>query len=397
MSTRVARVGDLAEQIRGVTFPKSEAVRLPREGYLPVLRAGNIGDGGLDLSDDLVYVPASRIHEKQMLRRNDVLIAASSGSLRVVGKAARCTVDFSGTFGAFCKVLRPSPIVDPSYFAHYFKTFEYRRTVSSLAEGANINNLRSEHLNGLVIPLPPLEEQRRIAAILDQADALRAKRQHELELLGPLTESAFVAMFGDPVTNSGEFASQILADWVPASVPITYGILKPGPDVPNGVPYIRVVDIANGGIKSGSVRRTTPDIAASYRRSQVAAGDMVISIRGHVGRVGIVPSDLDGANITQDSARIRVAPLERAYVAAALSTHAMKRWMVKHTKGVAVRGINLGDLRDAPLPRPANRDIAEFGRRIAAVERMRIAASLGITQSNQLVSSLQARAFAGEL
>ncbi len=200
MTATLYRVGDIADQIRGVTYQKQDASTSKRDGYLPVLRAGNIAEFGLTY-DDLVYVPSSKISPKQMVRKNDIVIAASSGSIDVVGKAARALEDFQGGFGAFCKVLRPCKQVDAAYFSHFFKTPHYRRRVSCLAAGANINNLRNEDLNELQMPLPPLSEQKRIAGILDAADALRAKRREALAHLDTLLQSTFLDMFGDPVAN----------------------------------------------------------------------------------------------------------------------------------------------------------------------------------------------------
>ena len=177
--SEVVRVCELAKQLRGVSYGKSDASSTPRPGYLPVLRAGNITEDGLTF-DDLVFVPAERISEKQKIRRNDVVIAASSGSLDVVGKAARALNDYEGGFGAFCKVLRPGSDVDPAYFAHFFRTQQYRQRASALAAGVNINNLRNEHLDEIQIPIPALREQRRLAEILDTAQALRAKRRAAL-------------------------------------------------------------------------------------------------------------------------------------------------------------------------------------------------------------------------
>src|SRR5690606_6094584 len=131
-----ARVGDIAEQIRGVTYSKGEATAEPGPDSVALLRAGNITDSGIDLSD-LTYVPRSRVSERQQIMQDDVLIAASSGSLSVVGKSARVTSPLEATFGAFCKVLRPRTGVHPGYFAHYFRTPEYRRYISSVAAGAN--------------------------------------------------------------------------------------------------------------------------------------------------------------------------------------------------------------------------------------------------------------------
>jgi type I restriction enzyme S subunit len=135
--------------------------------------------------------------------------------------------------------------------------------------------------------------------------------------------------------------------------PITYGIVQPGPDIPGGVPYVRVVDIQNGTVLSSQLRRTSEDIARAYRRSAIVAGDLLVSIRGHVGRTAIVPTDAAGANLTQDTARIAVLPTtDSRYVRRCIESPVARRWLVQHTKGVAVTGINLGDLRRLPLPLP---------------------------------------------
>jgi type I restriction enzyme S subunit len=194
VSVAYVRVGDLAEQVRGVSYGKDDASMISLPGYLPVLRAGNITDDGL-VFDDLVFVPAERISSKQRLQRNDVVVAASSGSLDVVGKAAPVLTDFEGGFGAFCKVLRPTDKVYPAYFAHFFKTQDYRRRVSELAAGININNLRNEHLDELRIPLPTFAEQRRIATILDKAEELRVKRRAGLVGLDIASASIFFDLF----------------------------------------------------------------------------------------------------------------------------------------------------------------------------------------------------------
>lgn len=200
MATPLHSIGDIAEQIRGVTYRKQDASTSKRDGYLPILRAGNITNFGLTYKD-LVYVPSPKISPRQMVRENDILIAASSGSIEVVGKAARALEDFEGSFGAFCKVLRLKKQVDATYFSHFFKTPEYRRKISSLAAGANINNLKNEDLDSLKIPLPTLAEQKRIAAILDAADQLRTKRREAIAQLDAFLQSTFIEMFGDPITN----------------------------------------------------------------------------------------------------------------------------------------------------------------------------------------------------
>lgn len=392
----VARVADLAEQIRGVTYDKEDVSSVPRPGYLPVLRAGNISENGL-VFDDLVFVPVERIAARQMLRQNDVVIAASSGSLDVVGKAARSVDNYEGGFGAFCKVLRPGPKVDPAYFAHFFRTPDYRRRISRLAAGVNINNLRNEHINEIPIPLPPLPEQRRIAAILDQADALRAKRRAALAQLDVLTQSIFLEMFGDPVENRRQFPVCRMIELVDAGRPISYGILMPGPDQPVGVKYVRVVDMRDGGIELSGIRKTTEAISKAFRRSLLKAGDLLMSIRGHVGRFAVVPPELNGANITQDTARLAIVGADPVFVRECLRTEGFQRWMAKHTKGVAVRGINLGDVKLMPIIMPDVGEQREFARRARAADELKMFQRAALTELDSLFASLQHRAFRGEL
>lgn len=160
-------------------------------------------------------------------------------------------------------------------------------------------------------------------------------------------------MSGDQVP--GGWTSYVLEELVDPDRPITYGIVLPGPEPPRGgVPYVRVVDMADGTVRPDSLRHTTEEIAAKYKRSVLRAGDLLLSIRRHVGRLGFVPHGLDGANITQDTARLAlVDSCHHRFVYWALNSVSVQRWMAKWTKGVAVTGINLGDVRKIPIALPA--------------------------------------------
>jgi type I restriction enzyme S subunit len=247
------------------------------------------------------------------------------------------------------------------------------------------------------IPLPPLEEQKRIAAILDQADELRRKRQRALDRLNQLGQAIFIEMFGDPIENPFRYAVRSLEELIQPDRPLTYGILMPGEDVAGGVPYIRVVDMRDGGIQVSSIRRTTPEISTQYKRSLLRPGDILISIRGHVGRTAIVPAILEGANITQDTARIACAGCAPDFLNELLRHYRMQDWMARRTKGAAVKGINLGDLRNLPVIVPPLDQQERFGEMVKAARGL-----AGQTQSQQLAlyalfASLQDRAFRGEL
>lgn len=397
--TTFARVADLADQIRGVTYAKEDATSSPRPGYLPVLRAGNIADDGL-VFDDLVFVPAARIAPTQKIRRNDVVIAASSGSLDVVGKAARALADFDGGFGAFCKVLRPGPRIDPAYFAHFFRTREYRQRVSALAAGANINNLRNEHLDEFRIPLPPLPEQRRIAEILDKADALRAKRRAALAQLDTLSQSIFLDMFGDARIERTRWPTVALEGIVKETkLGLVRGSQEFGPDFP--IPYVRMNAITRSGdLELAGVQRTraTDAEVEAYR---LEPGDFLFNTRNSedlVGKTALYRGD--GLHLFNNNLmRIRfTSEADPEFVAAAFRTAFVQHELNLRKSGTTnVFAIYYKDLRSLPLPLPPIQLQREFASRVTVVWKWKAAQGDSLTELDALFAALHHRAFRGEL
>jgi type I restriction enzyme S subunit len=156
----------LGQLIRGVTYSKKDVADSHFPESIPVLRANNIQDRHFVLAN-LVHVPSILVSEDQIVKVGDVVIATSSGSISVVGKAAQARTSLGMAFGAFCGLIRPSSEISVEYFGHFFSSEYYRTAVSDMARGVNINNLKKSHFESLSIPLPPLNEQRRIAAKLD--------------------------------------------------------------------------------------------------------------------------------------------------------------------------------------------------------------------------------------
>jgi type I restriction enzyme S subunit len=384
----------LAELIREADPGFASGERSP-DGVLQVRMNCVDNDGGLDLAV-APRVPAIPRLSRYLLEPGDVLFNATN-SPELVGKSALFTgsdepVTFSNHF------LRLRVRVDrlePSYLVRWLARQWKRRVFEGMcAQWVNQASVRCDRLLQLKVPLPPLAEQRRIAAVLDKADAIRRKRRESLRLLDELLRSAFLEMFGDPVRNEKGWDVAPLEDLIDPARPITYGILKPGPDTPGGVPYVRVVDMANGTVKRTGVKRTTRAIAEAYRRSVLRAGDLLLSIRGHVGRIALVPDELEAANITQDTARLALLPgHSTAYVAASLTSSPMQSHMRRYVKGVAVTGINLGDVKKLPVPTPP----LELQQRFTSValrhSRMSARAREAQETTRRLFDSLAQRAF----
>ena len=191
-------LSEVCSFIRGVNFKKSVVSYTPVTGYLPILRAGNIG-AKLNTKDDLIWISRDRISKEQLLRIGDIVVCMSSGSPSVVGKTASLQKEWAGSIGAFCGIIRTKDIQHSQYLSLWFRSPNYLKWRDMQARGANIQNLRVSEFENISIPLPPLSEQKRIVADLNKKmtaiekarDAAEAESEATHALLAAFLREAF--------------------------------------------------------------------------------------------------------------------------------------------------------------------------------------------------------------
>jgi len=201
------RFGKLHDLVRGVTYAKPDASTVPTKDHIPILRANNIGKG-LNF-DELLFVKKTRVNDEQKLRSGDYLIALSSGSKNLVGKAAFVNEDHEVAFGAFCGVIRLYSSALAPFVGVYLASRLYRDRIAAGSRGIGINNLKKETLSNLWFPLPPLAEQRRIVAKVDElmalCDNVEAARVNRETTRDRLTAATF-ARYNEPDPDPASFA-----------------------------------------------------------------------------------------------------------------------------------------------------------------------------------------------
>lgn len=394
MSKHLLTLGELCQFVRGVSFNGDEAASENNTGLVPILRAGNIQDE-LRLHDDLIFVPKARVSANQYLHKNDIVICTSSGSSAIVGKTAQLQTAFEGSVGAFCGIIRPRNHQESHYIYYWFQSSLFQQWRDSQTNGSNIQNLRFSELAEIEIPYPPISEQQRHVALLVKADRIRRLRRAALDQSESFLQSVFLEMFGDPATNPKGWPVQPLGELIDPARPITYGIVLPGPHIPDGVPYIRVTDMTDGTIDASGIKRTSKAIAQQYRRSSVKAGDLLISIRGHVGRLAFVPEQLEGANLTQDTARLAVNRLicHPEYLFMYLESASVQDKISSYIKGASVKGVNLGDLEEFPILLPDQLLQHQAVKAFNFHKRIRIQQQEALRQAEHLFQSLLHEAF----
>lgn len=389
MSWPTAALSEVAEVVSGGT-PKS-SVKEYWGGDIPWVTPKDLSD----LTGAYIKETPRTISNLGLDKSSANILPANSvlfSSRAPIGHVAINAVPMATNQGFKSFVPVPDRL-DSKYLYHWLKA--NRSYLESLGNGATFKEVSKAVVSAVEIPLPPLPEQRRIAAILDHADALRAKRRETISRLRELVQSAFVDCFGNPEPG---WKVRPLADVVDPSTIVTYGIVQAGDEFQAGVPYIRTGDIVDGEIQTNKLRHTDPAIASKFSRSAVDAGDIVMSIRATVGTTAMVPPCLQGANLTQGTARI--APgrsVEGLYLLEYLRTSSTQQWIQRQVKGATFREITLSKLRELPVLVPdkaTQRRFVDFASQVAATQT---GAGSSNAELDSLFSSLQSRAFRGEL
>ena len=159
------RLGECISIISGTSYDKKDV----SSNGIRILRGGNIQENEVSSCEDDVFLPQEYFDEEKQIKKNDILIVASTGSKAVIGKTGFVENDFDNTqIGAFLRIVRPISSMLYGYLKIIFMSEYYRNHIRTKAQGTNINNVKQEYVTDLIIPLPPLAEQKVIVAKIEE-------------------------------------------------------------------------------------------------------------------------------------------------------------------------------------------------------------------------------------
>ena len=392
-------LGEHAKLIRGVTFKPADKCDPEDEGAVVCMRTKNV-QVSLDDSD-LIAIPSGLVRNpEKMISTGDILVS-SANSWNLVGKC--CPVrelQYPSTAGGFISILRPTTeCLDSDYLYRWFSSVAIQRQVRSFAnQTTNISNLDHKRTMKLQIPLPPLAEQKRIAGILDAADALRAKRRESLAQLDTLLQSTFLEMFGDPVTNPMGWEAGSLGE-VCLDKP-AYGSGAASCDYDPALPrYVRITDVDDAGNLSEDPRcaQLAEDDVKKY---QLHEGDVLFARSGAtVGKSFLYRAEHGFCVYAGYMIRFRPDPdiLLPEVLFRFTQTSAYWRWVDSNARAVAQPNINAKMYSALPVTRPPLDLQHRFAAIVESVEQQKASQRAHLEELDTLFASLQSRAFQGEL
>jgi type I restriction enzyme S subunit len=281
--------------------------------------------------------------------------------------------------------------LDPEYLAFVLASLDLMQNTDRAAMGATLNKAK---LRAISIPLPPLDEQRRIAAILDEADALRTNRREAIDHFDGLARAIFNDMFGD----AQDWTIAALGELVPAGDRINYGVVQPGGDVAGGVPLIRVSDIRSGRVDRTRLKLIDPTIERRYSRSRIRGNEVLITCVGSPGVIAVVRDEDIGSNVARAVTRVPIEnPATRAYVAQHLRSATVQRYFENELRTVSQPTLNGKQIVETKVPVPPLALQEEFARASRRVEMAMGLRERELELADRLFVSLEDRAFKGEL
>lgn len=289
-------------------------------------------------------------------------------------------VDFNFVVGADgVKILIPKVFLIAKFLFYYLQWYK----VPSLGYSRHYKLLKE-----INIPIPPLTDQERIVSELDLLTSIINKQKAQLKELDSLAQSIFYDMFGDPIENPKGWEIMKLEKIVSDDCSISYGIVQPGDGVENGVPVVRPIDLTKTFVSREGLKQTTKEISDSYKRTILKGDEILMCVRGTTGLLSLSSSNLKGCNVTRG-----ITPIEcndknnRLFVYYQLLSHGIQQHIENYTRGIALKQINMKDVRDIPLIVPPLSLQQSFASKVEAIEAQKALITKSMEETQRLFDS----------
>ena len=393
MSWEMVRLGDVCETSSGGT-PNRSTPKFWMNGSIPWIKSGQLKDNIINESEEFITENGFKNSSAKMFPNGTLLLAlygATAGKLGFLGLDAT-------TNQAICSIIPDSKLVDKK-FLYYHLLFK-RSTIIADSTGGAQPNISQAYVKDLEIPLPPLPIQKRIAEILDAADALKRKDQELLKKYDELAQAIFIDMFGDPVKNEKGFKVQKLAECLERIQIGPFGTqLHESDYISDGIPIINPMHMGDLKIKPNSKYSISKEKHNQLPQYHLKEGDVILGRRGEMGRCALVTNLEAGFLCGTGSLFITVSKkiLNPAFLVYLLSRDSTKRALENAAAGTTMSNLNKSIINEFEIIIPSIKEQKKFMDSIIINQLNIEIINRSINTSEMFFQSLIQKAFNGEL
>lgn len=356
----MARLGDVCEIVTGST-PKSGCPEY-WNGDINWVTPAELTD-----DTDVIYETQRKITRQAVI--DSSLKPFPCGTVLLSSRAPIGKVTIAGT-EMYCNQGFKNLICSDKIYNRYLFHFLRSKTqyLNSLGRGATFKEISKSIVADIEIPLPTLEEQRKIAVVLDKISDLTAKRRRQLDKLDELVKSRFVEMFGD-FGNQGEKIT--LADVCKI---ITDGTHQPPEFVPSGIPFLFVSNIVTNEITYDAEKFISEDTYNELiKRTPIELGDILLSTVGSYGHPAIVKSDKRFCFQRHIAyLKPKAELVDSVYLHSAILSDDVQRQIEKNVKGIAQKTLNLSEIRKIKVPLPSMESQKRFAEMVTHIDKIKL-------------------------
>ncbi len=322
-----------------------------------------------------------------MLPKGSVLVTSRApiGNVAIAGRYLCTNQGF--------KSLIPGESVDGLYLYYCMKHSSQRLQV--LGNGATFKEVSKKIVEEFEIPLPPLSEQKRIAAILDKVDAIRRKRQQAIQLADDFLRAVFLDMFGDPVTNPKGWEVRPLSDLVSKLGDGLHG--TPEYDESGDYYFINGNNLDSGSIVFSDRVKRVGDEEFKRHKKELTKNTMLVSINGTIGKVAFYQGEK--VVLGKSVCYFNVIPerISSMYLYHLIGSHYFMRYTGGIETGSTIKNVSLKSMREFPVPVPSANMQGRFEVLVKRIESKKAKLFAGHNSAGALFDSLSQNAFSGQL
>ncbi len=274
--------------------------------------------------------------------------------------------------------IKPTKELNEEFLFYYLLTKTDH--LKAIGTGSTILYISREKFEKLPILLPKLIEQLKIASILSSFDELIAFYDKTIEITKKLKTGLMQTLLTQGIghkkfqkTEYGdlplEWSIVKLDDCKKKESSICYGILKAGETQIEGIPYIRPTDMKEGGILKEKLLRTSKEVDQEFIRTKLKTGDIILSVKGTIGKIQIISKELEGCNVNRDIAKISIKDnIDTDFLFYILKSNFIHNQLSKFVKGSTIKEITMKSLRNLKIPLPSFKEQKKIGTHLKTID-----------------------------